>query len=363
MYRHLSICVIALMSLLAACGPRSLEGLQATETPFPPSTAMPVSATQTPALPEIALLPGQLEIIQPGNVARLQLMNTLPAEMPLNGSAVAISPDGKTMAIGGSTGNKIFLFDLPAWQLSRTISIDTPIVGEYFHIGGLEYLPDGTLMANSSGPYHIYHIDATGGILSAWDGINFALSADKRTMAHNEDLGIALVEIANNTQLLSLDDSDALSFSFSPDGSRIAAEDVGVDYLRTTIWDIPSRTILTTLNEVGNPRYSPNGKFLVATSMEGDLNNLKVFDADGKTQLAILTNPQGLVGYAPLLSVDGQMILAQIPNGPPVAWETSNWQPLDMPVLEGQLDSFSPDGRILITRADDGAILLWGVLP
>ncbi len=82
--RRLSLCVIALMSLLAACGPKSLAGLPATETPFPPSTAMPVSAAQTPASPEIALLPGQLEIIQPGNVSRLQLLKTFPAEIPLH---------------------------------------------------------------------------------------------------------------------------------------------------------------------------------------------------------------------------------------------------------------------------------------
>jgi hypothetical protein len=34
-----------------------------------------------------------------------------------------------------------------------------------------------------------------------------------------------------------------------------------------------------------------------------------------------------------------------------------------MPALEGELYAFSPDGHILVTRASDGSILLWGVLP
>ncbi|MBL8080873.1 MAG: PD40 domain-containing protein [Anaerolineales bacterium] len=353
MRSYLFIGTVTFMFLLAACGP------QATKE-FPPTETLPPSATSTPAAQaptETALPRNPLQIIQPGNVARLQLMKTLPAEMPLQRSAVAISPDGKTMAIGASTGNKISFFDLPAWGLSRTVSIDILNVGAYFHIDELEYLPDGTLMANSSGPYRIYHIDATGGILSAWDGIYFALSADKKIMAHNAGPGIALVDIADNTQLLSLEDPDALTFSFSPDGSRLAAEDVGVDFLRTVIWDIPSQTILATLNDMGNPRFSPNGKFLVTTDMTGDGTVLNIFDVDGKTQLATLD------GNTPLPSTDGQMIIAQTPQGGPVAWETTNWQPLEIPIIEGRLDSFSPDGRILITRGDDGAILLWGVLP
>jgi hypothetical protein len=44
-------------------------------------------------------------------------------------------------------------------------------------------------------------------------------------------------------------------------------------------------------------------------------------------------------------------------------WETTTWQLLDTAAVEGELHSFSPDGRILITRTADGSILLWGVVP
>ncbi len=362
MHRRLSICAIALVSLLVACGPKYLAGLPPTETPFSPSIAATQTPTLKPASTESTFMLG-LEIIQAGNWTRLQLLKTFPAEMPLNHSAIAISADGKTMAIGSSSAADILFYDLANGQ-SRWVFINgVSNVNAYFNT--LEYLPDGTLMANSDSPYAIYHIETAGSVLSRWDGIGFALSADKRIMAHHTDEGIALVEIANSTSLLALDDVDAMAFSFSPDGSKIAAEDVGVDYIRTVLWDVPNQTILSTLDETANARFSPNGKFLAVTSYEGNASPLKIFSPDGATQYATLSvsDPNSLNGQPPLWSLDGSIIAAQIGNGSPVAWDTVNWQPLEMPALQGQLYSFSPDGRILITRTDDGAILLWGILP
>jgi WD40 repeat protein len=308
-----------------------------------------------------------LQVLQAGNWSSLQLLKSFPAEMPL-GSAIAISPDGKTMAVGNRDGAQIFFFDVPTGQLLQTVSMDLPGVGEYFSLNGMEYLPDGTLMLHSSGPYAIYHIDAAGNVLSRWDGSNFAISADKRIMAHHTGVeGIVLVEIASNTPLTSLDDEDAMSFSFSYDGSRIAAEDVGVDYLHVEIWDIPNRTILTTLDEAANPRFSPDDRFLAVTSYdyEHDTTPLKIFSSDGSSELISLdvSELNGLSNHAPLWSIDGSLIVAQIANGAPAAWDTTNWQPLEASVLQGELYALSPDGRILITRAPDGSILLWGVLP
>lgn len=76
MCRCLFIFIIAFVSLLAACSPKSVEESLPTETSLPPATAMPVSATQPPTpepiSTEIAFLPSKLETIQPGNLTRLQ---------------------------------------------------------------------------------------------------------------------------------------------------------------------------------------------------------------------------------------------------------------------------------------------------
>jgi WD40 repeat protein len=231
----------------------------------------------------------------------------------------------------------------------------------------IEYLPDGTMVANTASPYMIYHIDTAGNVLSAWNGLGFTLSADKTIMAHDSEGSIVLVEIASNVPLLSLEDASAMAFSFSPDGSRIAAENIGVDYIRTLIWDIPNKTLLTSLEESANPRFSPDSRFLAVTmyDYENDKTPLKIFRPDGATEVMTLnvSEPDDLSNRAALWSADGSVVAAQIANGPPFAWDTTNWQPLDSSALQGELYSFSPDGSLLITRTADGGILLWGVMP
>ena len=347
--------------LLVACTPHSVEEFSPTETSLPPATSVPAAQTPAPELvsTETASLPGQLEIIQPVNLMHLQLLKTFPAEIPLQNSAVAISPDGKTMAIGSNSTATIFFIDLASGNPLQNMQINTQFNGPFDVI---EYLADGSLLASSAKGYESYHIDVNGDILFTW-GYPFAISADGKTVAFGDNMGTTLVDIISSEPLGSLDGNVVLNLSFSPDGSKLAVSTAGVDYLTSYVWDVASQTLLATLNETGEARFSPDGKFLITTSGEGQLNSLKIFDADGKTQLTTLTDSQGLKGIAPLLSPDGQMIAAQTPTGRPVAWNTTNWQSLNMPALEGQLDLFSPDGRILITRTSDGGVLFWGVLP
>lgn len=363
---------------LAACSPSVKETSSPSETTLPPATetSMPTiqpatveSATQTatsqPAISTDWL--SQLEVIGAANWSRLQLLKTFPAEMPFSQSAVAIPTDGKTLAVGSREGAQIFFFDIESGQLSRTVSMGISDPGEYFNLVGLEYLPDGTLMANSTGPYAIYHLDADGNVLAMWSGSNFALSADKKVMAHSDDTGLTLVDIASNTTLATLEGVSGLDFSLSPDDTKVAVEDAGVDYIHTTVWDMQDKVVLTVQDNAAAPRYSLDGKFLAAVyyDYENDRTPLKIFSPDGKTEITSLnvSETEDLTNRAPLWSIDGSLIAAQIANGSPAAWETMNWQLLNATALEGELHSFSPDGRILITRTPDGSILLWGVLP
>ena len=56
MCRCLFIFIIAFVSLLAACSPKSVEESLPTETSLPPATAMPVSATQPPTPEPLSLI-------------------------------------------------------------------------------------------------------------------------------------------------------------------------------------------------------------------------------------------------------------------------------------------------------------------
>lgn len=377
MHRRLFILMISIVFLIVSCTPVSTEQAVPTETATPPATETSVPTTQPPTLEPATetatsqpVTPtdwlSQLEVIGAQNWSRLQLLKTFPAEMPLSRSAIAISPDGKTLAVASREGAKLFFFDIESGQLSRTVSLGLTSVGDYFNLVDIAYLPDGTLLTNSTGPYAIYHMDTDGNILATWDGLSFALSADKRFMAHIDDTELTLVDIASNTALDGLEDVNGLDFSLSPDGIKVAVEDAGVDYIHTAVWDMQDKVVLTVLDNAAAPHYSPDGKFLAAVyyDYENDRTPLKIFNPDGGTEIISLTvsDPDDLTNRAPLWAIDGSLIATQIAKGSPVAWETTNWQLLNA-AIEGELHAFSPDGRILITRTADGSILLWGVVP
>ena len=364
----LSVCLLAACDVLPAKTP-----LAATSTPGVTNTPMvivapatltsipePVTQTPTAQVPLAVGIPAELEIIQPGNWDRLRLLQILPAEMPLENAALAISPDGNTLAIGTA---QLLFFDLNSWRVSRTAIIN---VGEYFRFQKLEYLSDGTLIASSSGPYRVYHLDAAGKILAEWGGGVFAISADDKTLAIDSEEGVSLVDIARAEPLGVLAGNTVMGLSFSPDGSKLAVSRiVGADSVDVSVWELANRTILATLAQVDNPRFSPDGKSLVVTNYQADTPSLAIFSPDGAAQLATLSAPTGLTTAAPVFSPDGSILVAQMAGASPapIAWESTTWQPLGMPALQGQIDSFSPDGKILVTRGLDGAILLWGVLP
>lgn len=348
--------IIFVLITLSACNQSYIQLATETSAPATPTSILE-SATQLVA-PQTASLTdwlSQLEVITAENWSRLQLLKTFPAEMPLNRSAVAISPDGKTLAVGSSSDARIFFIDILSGQLSQTVSFNG-VSNRDAVFNTLQYLPDGTLLANSDGPYVIYHMDTSGNILSMWDGSSFAISVDKKIMAYGTNEGTTLVDIAGNTSLGSFEGGYALDYSFSPDGSKIAVNLAGVDYVTTVIWDVPDNVQLAKLDETGNGRYSPDGKFLAVTSYAENSDALKIFTPDGATELITFN----VSGQPPLFSQDGTIMAVQ--SGNPLAWNTSNWQPLDSPVLQGALYSFSPDGRILLTRTSDGGILLWGAV-
>ena len=105
MYRCSFTVILITAFVIAACSPKPVEETLSTTTAIPSATVTNVPTVQAPTSVPATQPPvsgewlSPLEVIQAGNWSRLQLLKTFPAEMPLDHSAVAISPDGKTVAV------------------------------------------------------------------------------------------------------------------------------------------------------------------------------------------------------------------------------------------------------------------------
>ncbi len=350
--------------LLFACSLFSPKETPPSETIIAPTTSMPATQPPTsmsvtqPSVEQPNLQTGwldQLETISSQNWTQLQLLQTFPAEMPMVHSVVVIEPDGKTLVLGNSNKAQLFFFDLESGTISPKSLYIHDVENVDVPFKAIKYLSDGSIIVSSDSPYMIYHIDSAGNILSAWDGIEFAVSADEKNLALEVDEGTSVINIANNAPIALLENSNGLGFSFSPDNSKIAIDAVTVDYANVDIWDIKSQTILKTLLNMYKASYSPNGNFLAALdNVEG---SLKIFSPDGAIQITTIRD----IHSDYLISPDGSIVAYQTAEGSSVARDTTNWAPIET-ALRGRLDSFSPDGRFLITRTDDGGILIWGIL-
>ena len=363
MHRAFTFSIIAAF-LLFACSPLSPEEIPLSETMIAPTTSMPATplSTSVPVTQSSVVQPDppagwltQLETISPQNWTQLQLLQTFPAEMPLIHSIVVIAPDGKTVVFGNSNKAQLFFFDLESGTISpkslyipNVQNVDAPFKA-------IKYLSDGSLIVSSDGPYMIYHIDSVGNILSAWDGIEFAVSADEKYLAVDINEGTSVIDIANNAPIALLENSNGLGFSFSPDNTKIAIDAITIDAGNVDIWDMKSQTTLKTLTNLYRASYSPNGKFLMAIDQAD--GSLKIFSPDGAVLMTTILDAHS--DY--LISPDGSIVAYQTAAGASVARDTTDWNSFET-TLRGRLDSFSPDGRLLITRTDDGGILIWGVL-
>jgi len=355
---------IATAFLLFACSSFSPKETPPSETMIAPTTSMPATQPPTsvpvtqPSVVRPNLPAGWLtrsETISPQNWTQLQLLQAFPAEMPMVHSVVVIEPDGKTVVVGNSNKAQLFFFDLESGTISPRSLYITNVENVDVPFKAIKYLSDGSAIASFDSPYMIYHIDSTGNVLSAWDGTEFAVSSDEKNLALEASEGTSLVNLANNAPIALLKNSNGSGFSFSPDNSKIAIDAVTVDYANVDIWDIKSQTILKSLHNMYMASYSPNGKFLV--TIDDVDGSLKIFSPDGAVQITTILDAHS--NY--LISPDGSIVAYQTAEGSSVAKDTTNWKSLET-ILRGRLDSFSPDGRFLITRTDDGGILIWGVL-
>lgn len=228
---------------------------------------------------------------------------SLHVKMPRVAS-VAISPDGKLLATGGSAPSRVQsgLSEgaIKLWELSSGREVasfrqsgrrkrENTVTDSANTVRSLVFSPDGKLLVGGDAlGYKVWELSTGKEILALEDGLSYsgpAFSPDGQTFAipargvHERRRGVRVMNVATGRELfrLSLDGPGQIhSVAYSPDGNTLAT--AGID-CKVTLWDLGKRKILFQ-DEVGwtlhSCCFSPDGLVLIAAGEGGVLKRYEV---------------------------------------------------------------------------------------
>ena len=282
--------------------------------------------------------------------------------------ALALSPDGKTLASGGSD-RTILLWDTTTWKPRG------PLLGHPGDVMGLAFTHDGAKLASvcsspDSCAIRLWDVATAqpAGVLGGESLSMFCLSCspDGQTWAcGGHDLKLHLFDVATGRErlLIPTDVSRHVrALSFSADGRQIVCGGSGA----TQIWDTKTGEevpMQIRLPDELNPTFLPDGSVAGWLYYFGRITHCSV--PSGEILAAWQTNPGILEGMAS--SPDGRMLASLGANGAAKLWATRDQRQLASLVgHKGNVyvGAFSPDGKKLFTGGlDDRTIQEWDLTP
>jgi WD40 repeat protein len=334
-----------------------------------------------------------------GAVARLGTVRFRPAGYQGN-SAVALSPDGKVVAIGGPPNNQLAFLDTATGKEVRRI--ESPSDRPNF----LAYSPDGKYLATVQmrGGLQLYDA-ATGAPAGQFPGdggappavFSTAFSADGKVVAlgvgdrPGPKLVAAAWDVATRKKLCSFDvlsdgagpggfQASDVQVALSTDGKVLASwgrrdergpgPNPNLDFNRTIqLWDVAAgKAVRQIKTESFPPRkvtFAPDGKQLAVLEPNAGLT---VYEAEtGKTlrrfavrSEAALRIDAALVRYSP----DGKLLLVGGGDGAVQVWETATGKRVaseDGPDCKLHSVAFQGDGKVLACGGKGQSLCLWEV--
>jgi WD40 repeat protein len=236
-------------------------------------------------------------------------------------SAVAWSPDGKTLTSAGRDGTVRF-WEAATGQPGRRHSLPAP---------------------KSS----VSHLQ---------------LAADGATLAWSDGTRIAQLDVVTGKPLRSLDFPEVVyDFALSPDGKHLAA------YGRNRtlrLVDRASGKVVRELSKkdsqpVSHLAFAPDSRTLAVGFEEDDGNALALLDTASGERRSLLRWPGGVVVLP--FSPDGKTLAVSLAGNRLVLVNVARGEEILTLRMPGHADqlAYSPDGKLLATATSTGAIHLW----
>ncbi|GGX73474.1 WD40 repeat domain-containing protein [Streptomyces hiroshimensis] len=280
-------------------------------------------------------------------------------------TAVALSPDRRTLAAGDSGGM------VTLWNTAAR-SPFAALTGHTEAITSLAFSPDGRTLASTSSDRSARLWDmSTHKEIAALTGhtskiLTAAFSPDGRTLATaGSDRTTRLWDTRTHRAIAVLGkEPDAVSgLSFSPDGHTLATGNYDAT---ARLWDTRSHKLITTLPHTGQTcsivslAFSPDGRTLAATSCDAVLWNAETHKY--VTSLSGHTAAPKQLAYSP----DGRTLATAGLDRTIRLWDTRDRHAVATLTGPGAFISalaFSPAGDFLATANTDPTIRLWELNP
>jgi WD40 repeat protein len=299
---------------------------------------------------------------------------------PGNGTALAYSPDGKTIAASG--GGRVELRDAASRKLRATFTQRGKSGKTVFSTPSLAFSPNGKLLA----------VGTDSGVVGLWDvakrrqiGLTHgdpgntiggvAFSPDGKLLATGGDDGVRLWDAGSGKEQLKevavLDDEARIGhLAFSPDGRTLAS--AGYNTFPSTpdeayavqLWNVSSRKVRKTLydsKEIWGMAFSPDGRTLATTDEEYVVKLSNVASGREEDSLYDETDAElRTVAFSP----DGKTVAVVMGD------EVRLWDMADHKRHTSLISSpeggenvkdvvFRPDGKFLATMTYAGTARLW----
>lgn len=264
-------------------------------------------------------------------VPKLQPDMEIKAKIGLEGAhagevrAVAFTPDGRTVATGGSTDSTIRFWHLPESSSDATTPTVISLTRQTENFFCFAFNPDGKSLASGG----------VGGNLSIWD----IPSGAERTTLQAAVRGFQ-------------------SLAYSPDGRTLAAASFEGPI---RFWDLQSGKEKETL--VGPPNFSfaafsVDGTRIAAAAGDG---TVKLWDVASGREWASLTHGEEWT-YSLAFSPDGKTLAAGNGDDEVLLWDVVAAKFIG--ALKGHREMvrsvvFSPDGKTLASAGEDSVVKLW----
>lgn len=276
---------------------------------------------------------------------------------------IAYSPDGQTLAVGGTP---VQLLNATTGEVIQTL----PTSSEY-----VVFSPNGQRLVTSEykgeseqGAILVWDL-STGAAIQTFDGLRPAISPNGRFVAsaigsgvYKKDILIWDIEANAQYKIITGQPDDIRALTFSSD-SRFLLSSAGDQNLR--LWDIEAGRQIRSMRIIRFVAFtnalSPDDKYAV-----GGGNDINIFDLE-TGELVHAIDDDGCRGNDVVYSRDGKFLIVASGYDNAVCIINAETGEL-VKKLDGNLEAdaiwavaLSPDGRTIIATSQDYTVIRWGM--